>query len=108
MVMMFSYWDKPDQSPIAAFVQEWRSHFPDFRILSDPDVEVMIAEHFPQHLEMFRRIRIPTCKSDITILLSLHCHGGLFVDCHCGITDADGLLRLVAASGGLEVTLHDK
>ena len=107
-MLMFSYWDKPDQSPIAAFLREWRGPFPDFRILGDSDIEAMIGAHFPQHLDLFRRIRIPTCKSDIAILLSLHCLGGLFVDCHCGIRGADGVARMLAESAGWEVTLYDK
>lgn len=105
---MFSYWDKPDRSPIREFLMEWQTQFSDFRVLGDSDIEAMILEHFPQHLELFRRIRIPTCKSDIAILLGLHCLGGLYVDCHCAIADADAVSRLLADSGDWELVLYNK
>ena len=84
---VFSYWDKPDLSPIKTFIDEWRSHFPNFTILGDSEIEPLIEELFPEHLEMYRRIRIPTAKSDIALLLGLYKFGGLYADCHCGIRD---------------------
>ena len=53
---VFSYWDKPDLSPIKTFIDEWRSHFPNFTILGDSEIEPLIAELFPEHLEMYLRI----------------------------------------------------
>jgi hypothetical protein len=106
-VIAFSYWDRPDQSPIADFLAEWRSHFPDFQILDDRDVEEMLREDFPESVGLFRRIRIPTCKSDIAILIGLYRQGGLYVDCHCGIRDADGLNALLDDAHEWELVLYD-
>ena len=105
---MFTYWDKPDHAPIAEFMSEWRGYFSDFRALGDSDIEGMILEHFPQYVEVFRRIRIPTCKSDIAILLGLYCLGGLYVDCHCGVRDAEGVVRMLADRQHWEVILYNK
>src|SRR4051794_14934596 len=106
-MMMFSYWDKADQSPIAGFLAEWRFHFPDFQILEDRHIEALIREHFPKHLEIYRSIQIPTCKSDIAILLGLYAFGGLFVDCHCGIRDVGAVKELLARIPEFEVILYD-
>jgi mannosyltransferase OCH1-like enzyme len=105
---MFSYWDTPDHDPIAQFLEEWRSYFQDFHIFGDAEIEAMIATHFPQYLGLFRRIRIPTCKSDIAILVGLYARGGLYVDCHCGIADAAKLSQLLADSPNWEVVLYNK
>jgi hypothetical protein len=96
---IFTYWDRPDRSPIREFLVEWQTQFSDFRVLGDSEVEAMVLTHFPEHLELFRRIRIPTCKSDIAILLGLYCLGGLYVDCHCAPANAGAVSRLLADSG---------
>jgi hypothetical protein len=105
---VFSYWDKPDLTPIKPFVDGWRSHFPNFTILGDPDIEPLIEELFPEHLEMFRRIRIPTAKSDIALLLALYKFGGLYVDCHCGIRDASAIRQILPCTDLWEIILYDK
>lgn len=105
---MFSYWDRPDQSPIAEFLAEWRTYFPEFRILSDPDIEAMLREDFPEYLDLFRTIRIPTCKSDIALLVAIYRLGGLFIDCHCGISDVDGVRALLDDAPRWEVILYNK
>jgi len=107
-MLVFSYWDRPDQAPIAEFVDEWRAQRPDFRVLGDSEIEAMILEHFPEYVELFRRIRIPTCKSDVAIFVSLYCLGGLYIDCHCGVQDPDGVSRLLADSANWEIILYNK
>ena len=49
-----------------------------------------------------------TCKSDIAILLGLYRLGGLYIDCHCGIRDIDGLNALLADAHKWELVLYDK
>jgi len=105
---MFSYWDKPDLTPIRATLDDWQSYFPNFTIFGDPDVEPIIEELFPQHLELFRNIRIPTCKSDIALLLLLYKLGGLYVDCHCGVRDSEAIRQLVSSLDQWELILYDK
>jgi hypothetical protein len=105
---VISYWDKPDHSPIKEFLQEWRSQFSGFALLGDRDIEATIKELFPENLELFRRIRIPTCKSDLSLLLGLYQSGGLYVDCHCGVRDAGLTRQLLSSLDQWEVILYDR
>jgi hypothetical protein len=106
--MMFSYWDRADVSPISEFICEWRAHFPNFRIFEDAEVESMITRYFPEYKEMFGRIRIPTCKSDLALLLVLYEFGGLYVDCHCGVRDPQRVKDLWKKLAQYELILYDK
>ena len=105
---MFAYWDRPDLSPIAGFVAEWRRHFPEFRVVGDSEVEAMIAEEFPDHLALYRSIRIPACKSDVARLMVLYRQGGLYVDSHCSLRSPEGVRALLAEAERWEVSLFDK
>jgi Glycosyltransferase sugar-binding region containing DXD motif len=106
--MMFSYWDRDDVGPIKEFIFDWRTHFPNFRVFGDAEVEPMIARHFPEYQDMFGRIRIPTCKSDLALLLVLYELGGLYVDCHCGVRDPDEIKYLSAKLVEYELILYDR
>ena len=106
--MMFSYWDRDDVGPIKEFILDWRTHFPNFRVFGDAEVEPMIARHFPEYQDMFGRIRIPTCKSDLALLLVLYELGGLYVDCHCGVRDPDEIKYLSAKLVEYELILYDR
>jgi mannosyltransferase OCH1-like enzyme len=106
--MIFSYWDRADVSPINEFILEWRAHFPNFRIFGDAEVESMIVQYFPEYQEMFRSIRIPTCKSDLALLLVLYEFGGLYVDCHCGVRDPEKIKDLSEKLAQYELILYDK
>jgi hypothetical protein len=57
---------------------------------------------------MFKGIRIPTCKSDLALLLALYEVGGLYVDCHCGIRDPEQIKNLLARLDEYEVILYDR
>ena len=104
----FTFWDKPDLGPISRFLNEWRSAFPELLVHDDTYVQDLIAQHFPEYLGIYRRIRIPTCKSDVALLLALYSHGGLYVDCHCGIRDAGAIKALMNEAVNWEVVLYDK
>jgi hypothetical protein len=106
--MMFSYWDRADVGPINEFILDWRAHFPHFRVLGDAEMEPMIAQHFPEYQDMFGRIQIPTCKSDLALLLALYVFGGLYVDCHCGITDPEKIKNFLARLDEYELILYDR
>ena len=105
---MFSYWDKDDVSPIDEFILDWRSHFPNFRVFGDAEIEPMIAHRFPEFRDMFSRIRIPTCKSDLALLLALYEFGGLYVDCHCGIRYPDKINYFLEKLTEYELILYDR
>jgi mannosyltransferase OCH1-like enzyme len=106
--VIFCYWQGTDHDPIREAVHVWRSHFPDFQVLGDPDIEPLIARRFPRHLETYRKIRIPACKSDLARLLALHEWGGLYVDCHCGIHDINFIRRLLECLDTFELIVSYK
>ncbi len=91
---VFSYWFGADLAPLQEVVTGWRQHFPQFCLHGDEEVLHLLQTYFPQHVEVYRRIRIPTARSDIALMLLLYEHGGLYVDCHCGPRDPDATLRL--------------
>lgn len=92
---LFSYWSGDDQSIHGDLISEWRSAFPGFRIYGDADLIPLITRYFPEHLEVYQGIRIATARSDIALLLLLFEFGGLYIDCHCGIRDAEEIRLLL-------------
>ena len=107
-MLIYSFWDKPDQNPIAEAIKDWRRHFPDFTVIGDPDIETMISMHFPDYLDLYRRIRIPTCKSEVAILVSLYEHGGLYVDIHCGVVNLAGVEAMEGDIANWDLILYNK
>jgi len=91
----FSYWSEDDQSIHVEFMSEWRAAFPRFRIYGEAEVVPLLMRHFPEHFDVYQDIRIPTAKSDIALLLLLFEYGGLYIDCHCGIRNADEIRLLL-------------
>jgi len=85
---VFGYFDRPDTSLISAFIADWSREFPGFRVYSDADVVPILNRLMPGADEIYLALRLPAAKSDIARLALLHAHGGLYVDCHCGLRDA--------------------
>src|ERR1044071_10258463 len=106
--MIFSYWDNPELAPVQDTLTDWRMYFPDFCILGDPDIEPMLVRHFPHFIEMFHRIRIPTCKSDLALLVALYELGGVYIDCHCGVRDPAAIEGILASLERYELVLYDR
>ena len=88
---VFSYWTGSDLSVHHELMSEWRAQFPHFTIFGDAVVTTLVEKYFPDRLDLYNSIRIPTAKSDIALLALLYEFGGLYIDCHCGILDADGI-----------------
>src|SRR6516162_6651239 len=105
---MFGYWHSTDHDPIREGIEVWRNHFSDFRVIGDSDVEPLIARRFPRCLETYRKIRIPTCKSNLARLLALHEWGGLYVDRHCGIRDEKFVCQLMTSLDSFELIVFDR
>lgn len=100
---MFAYWNSADHAPIRSMLSEWRSKFPEFCVIGDPDVEPLLDIYIPGFVDIYRAIQIPAAKSDIARLVSLYEHGGLYVDCHYGLVDPRGVRRLVTSLERFEV-----
>jgi mannosyltransferase OCH1-like enzyme len=86
---VFSYWTGEDLTVHKDLISEWRGEFPHFQIFGDAEVLPLIERYFPDYTQLYNRIRIPTARSDIALLLLLYELGGLYIDCHCGIRDAN-------------------
>jgi mannosyltransferase OCH1-like enzyme len=93
-VPLFAYWNRSDLAPIQPMVEQWRGVFPDFHVFGEGEALPLIRKHFPEHLDTFRRVRIPAAKSDVARLLLLHETGGFYVDCHYALADPEGTCRL--------------
>jgi hypothetical protein len=90
-------------------ISAWRGHFPEFRVLSNHDIVPLIERrHSPACADLFNRIRLPSAKSDIARFVALYEFGGLYVDCHNGIRDVDGLKRLLTCLNDYEAIVIDR
>jgi hypothetical protein len=105
---VFSYWTTDDQSLLTQAKSEWQAEFPEFKIFGDNDVVPLIERYFPGRTELFKAIRIPTAKSDIARQLLLYEFGGLYIDCHCGIRDADQIRHLLLSLEKVELIFIDR
>lgn len=105
---VFAYWDGQDRTPLEGFAAEWSAGFPRFQIFGDEEVLPLLERHFPEYVELYQRIRIPTARSDIARLLLLFEHGGFYVDCHIGKVDVASLQQLLTSLDQHELILVER
>ncbi|MEO7177393.1 MAG: hypothetical protein ABIW83_00975 [Allosphingosinicella sp.] len=89
-------------------MREWRDAHPTYRVYSDADVLPFLEQWGGGAAELFQSIRIPACRSDVARLVLLFCHGGLYVDAHCGPGDPHSLERLLAEIAARDLVLFDE
>jgi mannosyltransferase OCH1-like enzyme len=106
--MIFAYWHDTDHSPLRSFISHWQAYFPEFRVIGDYEVEPLINKYFPEFLEKYRAISLPTCRANLARMLMLYEVGGLYVDCHCGIVDPVRVQALLDSATESTFTLFDK
>ena len=104
---VFAYWDGEDRTAIAEFMDHWSGHFPGFHVYGNDEVASLLRRHFPEHADIFSAIQIPAAKADIARLVVLYEFGGLYVDCHSGIRDADAMQRLIGMLADFECVFFD-
>lgn len=102
MISAFAYWSDEDLSPVVRTMEQWSAAFPDFRILGDRDVLPILEDIAPDFVESYLRMRVPAAKSDVARLAWLHRYGGLYLDCHFGLTDLEAARQLPAALAEVE------
>jgi SAM-dependent methyltransferase len=105
---VFSYWTGNDHTVHNDFINEWREEFPHFQIFGDAEVRPLIERYFPDRVKLYHKINIPTAKSDIALLLLLYEFGGLYIDCHCGIRDADKVRMLLSSLDKYDAIFVDR
>jgi len=54
----------------------------DVKLINSCDIETILKNKFPDLYELFIKITIPTCKSDIARCIILYEEGGIYVDCN--------------------------
>ena len=81
---LFYFWDDLATLPLAFQdnIDYARARFPDWnvRLLSDADAPALLSETWPQIAEIYARIWIPACRSDIVRLAALWHYGGWYID----------------------------
>jgi hypothetical protein len=107
-IPVFAYWDSADDSKIGRMLEDWRRHFPSFQVLGDRDVVALFERHFPQLVELYLALNLPAAKADVARLLALYEWGGLYVDCHYGIIDADRIRQLINQLDRYEAIFVDR
>jgi hypothetical protein len=103
--MLFTYWNNPklDLPPSAVI---WQERFPHFSVFGDKDVLPLLESD--QLRELYVRISLPACKSDIARLLLLRKHGGLYLDAHAAPVDGDQLAETLGLLSSYELLLFSK
>jgi hypothetical protein len=105
---IFAYWDSPDHTILTEMIAAWREHFPQFFVLGDHDILLLIERYFAMYIDLYEKIRLPAAKSDVARLLALYEFGGLYIDCHNGIRDVEELRRLFTCLNDYEAIFIDR
>ncbi len=110
--MIFTFWVHDAArtggvEDIPQSVTAWREHFPDMTLYSDIDVLPILGSFGATHVDLYERIRIPSCKSDLARLLLLFRFGGLYVDSHIGPGDTRNLAHVFGRLAANDVVLFD-
>jgi len=106
-MQIFAFWDRKDRAPIEDFHDHWKSIFTNFKIYTDEEVVEMLYNRFPRYVKYYKNINIPAAKSDIARLVILYEKGGLYIDCHCGCKNYEGLVSLLGELSVCSVSLVD-
>jgi hypothetical protein len=112
--MIFTYWINDatahDESTEAAppSMIAWREQYPEASVYSDSDVLKFLDRFGQEYGKLYRRIRIPACKSDIARLVLLYHLGGFYLDSHTGPGEAKELTKIFAKLAAYDVVFFDK
>lgn len=87
-------------------VDVWRERYPKFAVFKDENVIPLLDDDI--HRELYKKIRIPACKSDVARLVLLREYGGLYVDAHMGPSSGDRLAETLASLASFELILFSQ
>lgn len=76
---------KPLPAPFAAWGEGIRALHPgwEHRLWNDAQIEALLQDHFPRHLELYRRTRSYSQRSEIGRYAIMAVHGGVYLDTDC-------------------------
>ena len=110
--MIFTYWQPDPENQEAPDcpdgVLAWRQHYPDMALFTQDEAVDALAEFGAPCVDLFRRIRMPACQSDLARLALLYRFGGLYVDSHTGPGTVAGLLTIFELLAANETVLFEK
>ncbi|MBV9829229.1 MAG: FkbM family methyltransferase [Alphaproteobacteria bacterium] len=107
--MIFTYWEGANISPEhLPCVAGWRLRFPSFKVFGPSDVSPLVERHFPEYTNIYSRIRLAACRSDLARLLLLYEYGGLYVDAHVGPSDPYRLAEIFGQLTTHELVIFEK
>ena len=103
MIPIFAYWRGSAPGYCEDSLQSWRAINSDFTIYDEDEVAGALAAEFPDFVDTFRAIAIPSPQSDICRFLMLYLYGGLYVDVHFGYDDKAAMLAFLERARGYDL-----
>ncbi|ATQ68411.1 MULTISPECIES: glycosyltransferase [Methylosinus] len=103
--VFFTFWSGLEAHEPEA-VHAWRRSYPSFTLFGDADVLPLFDSDAQR--EIYKKIRIPACKSDVARLALLRHHGGLYVDAHTGPSSSERLAETLGDLARYELILFSK
>ena len=105
--MIFTFWipEHTVEPPSVAF---WRDNVSAFRVFSDEDVLELLRGIGHEFVNLYSRIRLPSCRSDLARLVLSYEYGGLYLDAHTGPGNIERLQGIIEAANKYDVVLFDK
>jgi hypothetical protein len=101
---VFMYWDGAASDNKSRGM--WQFLFgKNFTIIGDAEVVKLLSELDPFWADVYSKISIPACKSDVARLVWSYHNGGLYVDAHCGVGSLESLKELSLQIGELDLVL---
>jgi hypothetical protein len=79
---IFFYWhDKNLNNELTNNINNYKKSYPDFnvKVIGYDDI-ILFQEEFSQLIELFKKIKIEACRSDIARILILYRYGGMYID----------------------------
>jgi len=86
--------------------QVWRERYQKFFVFKDEDVLPLLESDTSR--DIYRKIIIPACKSDIARLVLLREYGGLYVDSHMGPSSGDRLAETLEGLARFDLILFSQ
>ena len=99
---IFTYWDG-DPAEIGDFLSDWSAAGINMTVYGPEEVATCLWNLARGTDELFSRIRLAACQSDVARLALLYTHGGLYVDAHAGEPNPGVLAKVFEALESHEV-----
>lgn len=108
-MVFFAYWSGPGGDEATAdWRADWSRYDPDLRIYTDADVRplavALLGEPFG---DLWDRITLPTCKSDLARLILLWKFGGVYLDVHVGTVNPQNVSAVRALAEKWDLVVFD-